>query len=129
DHRGRGGAAAGPAARLRIWLRRAAARDRTAPREGAMAELTLVEAVNDALHTELARDESVLVIGEDIGRAGGVFPATAGPRGRFGPERCVDTPLAEAGMLGAAVGLCFAGLRPICEMQDDAFSYPCLHPL
>jgi pyruvate/2-oxoglutarate/acetoin dehydrogenase E1 component len=94
-----------------------------------VAELTLVEAVNDALHTELARDESVLVMGEDVGRAGGVFRATAGLRDRFGPDRCVDTPLAEAGMLGAAVGLCLAGLRPVCEMQYDAFSYPCLDQL
>jgi pyruvate/2-oxoglutarate/acetoin dehydrogenase E1 component len=92
-------------------------------------ELTLVEAVNDALHTELARDESVLVMGEDVGRAGGVFRATAGLQERFGPQRCVDTPLAEAGMLGAAVGLCLAGLRPVCEMQYDAFSYPCLDQL
>jgi len=87
-----------------------------------MAELTLVEAVNDALHTELARDDTVLVMGEDVGRAGGVFRATAGLQERFGTDRCVDTPLAEAGMLGAAVGLCFAGLRPVCEMQYDAFS-------
>ena len=94
-----------------------------------MPELTLVEAVNDALHTELARDDSVLVLGEDVGRAGGVFRATAGLRDRFGPDRCVDTPLAEAGMLGAAVGLCMAGLRPVCEMQYDAFSYPCLDQL
>ena len=94
-----------------------------------MAELTLVEAVNDALHTELARDDSVLVMGEDVGRAGGVFRATAGLHERFGPDRCVDTPLAEAGMLGAAVGLCMAGLRPVCEMQYDAFSYPCLDQL
>jgi len=92
-------------------------------------ELTLVEAVNDALHTELARDASVLVMGEDVGRAGGVFRATAGLQDRFGANRCVDTPLAEAGMLGAAVGLCLAGLRPVCEMQYDAFSYPCLDQL
>jgi pyruvate/2-oxoglutarate/acetoin dehydrogenase E1 component len=94
-----------------------------------VAELTLVEAVNDALHTELQRDENVLVMGEDVGRAGGVFRATAGLRDRFGADRCVDTPLAEAGMLGAAVGLCLAGLRPVCEMQYDAFSYPCLDQL
>ncbi|HST17021.1 MAG TPA: alpha-ketoacid dehydrogenase subunit beta [Gaiellaceae bacterium] len=94
-----------------------------------MAELTLVEAVNDALHTELARDGDVLVLGEDVGRAGGVFRATAGLRDRFGPERCVDSPLAEAGILGAAVGLCMAGFRPVCEMQYDAFSYPCLDQL
>jgi pyruvate/2-oxoglutarate/acetoin dehydrogenase E1 component len=94
-----------------------------------MAELTLVEAVNDALHTELARDGNVLVMGEDVGRAGGVFRATAGLRDRFGPDRCVDTPLAEAGILGTAVGLCMAGWRPVCEMQYDAFSYPCLDQL
>jgi pyruvate dehydrogenase E1 component beta subunit len=94
-----------------------------------MAELTLVEAVNDALHTELARDANVLVIGEDVGRAGGVFRATAGLLDRFGANRCVDTPLAEAGMLGAAIGLCMAGWRPVCEMQYDAFSYPCLDQL
>jgi pyruvate/2-oxoglutarate/acetoin dehydrogenase E1 component len=92
-------------------------------------ELTLVEAVNDALHVELDRDPHVLVLGEDVGRAGGVFRATAGLRDRFGPERCVDTPLSEAGVLGAAVGLCMAGWRPVCEMQYDAFSYPCLDQL
>ena len=61
-----------------------------------MAELTLVEAVNDALHTEMARDDAVLVMGQDVGRAGGVFRASAGLLDRFGANRCVDTPLAEA---------------------------------
>src|SRR4026209_2599562 len=92
-------------------------------------ELLLVEAVNDALHVELARDDSVMVIGEDVGRLGGGFRATAGLRDRFGPDRCVDTPLAEAGILGAAVGLCMVGWRPVVEMQYDAFSYPCLDQL
>jgi pyruvate/2-oxoglutarate/acetoin dehydrogenase E1 component len=68
-------------------------------------------------------------MGEDVGRAGGVFRATAGLLERFGPDRCVDTPLAEAGILGSAVGLCMAGWRPVCEMQYDAFSYPCLDQL
>ncbi|HEY2326572.1 MAG TPA: alpha-ketoacid dehydrogenase subunit beta [Gaiellaceae bacterium] len=94
-----------------------------------MAELTLVEAVNDALHTELARDDDVMVLGEDVGRAGGVFRATAGLRDRFGENRCVDTPLAEAGILGSAIGLCMAGWRPVVEMQYDAFSYPSLNQL
>ncbi|HZQ65837.1 MAG TPA: alpha-ketoacid dehydrogenase subunit beta [Gaiellaceae bacterium] len=94
-----------------------------------MPERTLVEAVNDALHTEMERDETVMLIGEDVGRAGGVFRASAGLRDRFGPDRCVDTPLAEAGILGTAVGLCMAGWRPVCEMQYDAFSYPCLDQL
>jgi pyruvate dehydrogenase E1 component beta subunit len=89
----------------------------------------MVEAINDALHAELARDETVLVMGEDVGRAGGVFRATAGLRERFGENRCVDTPLAEAGILGTAIGLCMAGWRPVTEMQYDAFSYPCLDQL
>jgi pyruvate/2-oxoglutarate/acetoin dehydrogenase E1 component len=95
----------------------------------AMAEKTLVEAVNDALHTEMERDGSVLVMGEDVGRAGGVFRATAGLRDRFGPDRCVDTPLAEAGIMGTAVGLAMAGWRPVCEMQYESFSYPSLDQL
>jgi pyruvate/2-oxoglutarate/acetoin dehydrogenase E1 component len=94
-----------------------------------VAELTLIEAVNDALHVELARDGNVMVMGEDVGRAGGVFRATAGLQTRFGVDRCVDTPLAEAGILGTAIGLCMAGWRPVCEMQYDAFSYPCLDQL
>jgi pyruvate/2-oxoglutarate/acetoin dehydrogenase E1 component len=94
-----------------------------------MAERFLVEAVNEALHVELERDPNVMVMGEDVGRSGGVFRATAGLRERFGPDRCVDTPLAEAGILGTAVGLCMAGWRPVCEMQYDAFSYPCLDQL
>src|SRR5438067_2199199 len=94
-----------------------------------LAELSIIEAINDAFHVELARDENVMVLGEDVGRAGGVFRATAGLRERFGADRCVDTPLAEAGILGSAVGLCMAGWRPVCEMQYDAFSYPCLDQL
>ena len=94
-----------------------------------MASRTLVEAVNDALHVEMERDAEVMVMGEDVGRAGGVFRATAGLRNRFGEDRCVDTPLAEAGILGTAVGLAMAGWRPVCEMQYDAFSYPCLDQL
>jgi pyruvate dehydrogenase E1 component beta subunit len=89
----------------------------------------LVEAVNDALHGEMERDASVLVMGEDVGKLGGVFRATVGLQERFGPDRCVDTPLAEAGIIGTAVGLCMAGWRPVCEMQYDAFSYPALDQL
>jgi pyruvate dehydrogenase E1 component beta subunit len=94
-----------------------------------LADLSIVEAINDCLHVELERDSSVMVMGEDVGRAGGVFRATAGLRDRFGADRCFDTPLAEAGILGTAVGLCMAGWRPVCEMQYDAFSYPCLDQL
>jgi pyruvate dehydrogenase E1 component beta subunit len=94
-----------------------------------MAELSIVEAINDCFHVELERDGSVMVMGEDVGRAGGVFRATAGLLDRFGPDRCVDTPLAEAGIMGAAIGLAMAGWRPVCEMQYDAFSYPALDQL
>lgn len=94
-----------------------------------MTERLLVEAVNDALHVEMERDPTVLVMGEDVGRLGGVFRASSGLQDRFGPDRCIDTPLAEAGILGTAVGLCMAGWRPVCEMQYDAFSYPSLDQL
>ncbi len=94
-----------------------------------MKELLLVEAVNDALHVEMERDPSVMVMGEDVGLLGGVFRATAGLQDRYGADRCVDTPLAEAGILGTAVGLCMAGWKPVCEMQYDAFSYPALDQL
>ena len=94
-----------------------------------MTELLLVEAVNDALHIEMERDPTVMVMGEDVGKLGGVFRATEGLQERFGSDRCVDTPLAEAGILGTAIGLCMAGWRPVCEMQYDAFSYPALDQL
>src|SRR5216683_7455791 len=97
--------------------------------EARLAERSIVEAINDCLHVELERDPTVMVMGEDVGRAGGVFRATAGLLDRFGADRCVDTPLAEAGILGTAVGLCMAGWRPVTEMQYDAFSYPCLDQL
>jgi pyruvate dehydrogenase E1 component beta subunit len=94
-----------------------------------VSDKLLVEAVNDALHVEMERDPTVMLMGQDVGRLGGVFRATAGLQQRFGHDRCVDTPLAEAGILGTAVGLCMAGWRPVCEMQYDAFSYPALDQL
>jgi pyruvate dehydrogenase E1 component beta subunit len=90
---------------------------------------TLVEAINETLHQEMERDEAIMVMGEDVGRSGGVFRVTAGLQARFGEARCVDTPLAEAGILGTAVGLCMTGWRPVVEMQYDAFSYPSLEQL
>ena len=97
--------------------------------EARVAEQSILEAINDCFHVELDRDPNVMVMGEDVGRAGGVFRATAGLRDKFGADRCVDTPLAEAGILGTAIGLCMAGWRPVCEMQYDAFSYPGLDQL
>jgi pyruvate dehydrogenase E1 component beta subunit len=91
-----------------------------------VAVLNLVEGVNEGLRQEMARDESVMVIGEDVGTLGGVFRATDGLFDEFGPDRCVDTPLAEAGIVGTAIGLALAGWRPVCEMQYEAFSYPAL---
>jgi pyruvate dehydrogenase E1 component beta subunit len=91
-----------------------------------VAVLNLVEGVNDGLRQEMARDESVMVLGEDVGILGGIFRATDGLLDEFGPDRCVDTPLAEVGIVGTAVGLALAGWRPVCEMQYEAFSYPAL---
>lgn len=91
-----------------------------------MAEVNLVEAVNLALACELARDPSVLLLGEDIGANGGVFRATAGLQARFGAERVFDTPLAETAIAGVAVGMAAAGLRPVAEIQFTGFIYPTL---
>ena len=83
--------------------------------------LNLVQAVNEALDLALARDKRVLLLGEDIGRNGGVFRATDGLWKKYGDERVVDTPLAEIGIMGAAVGLAVNGLKPIAEIQFDGF--------
>lgn len=85
---------------------------------------TYAQALNAAMRDALTEDESVLVFGEDVGRLGGVFRITDGLTRDFGEERCFDTPLAEAGIAGFAVGLCMQGFRPVVEMQFDAFGYP-----
>jgi 2-oxoisovalerate dehydrogenase E1 component beta subunit len=89
-----------------------------------MAELTLVEAVNMALAHEMARDGDVLLLGEDIGVNGGVFRATNGLFARFGRERVIDTPLAEAAIAGVAIGMAAMGLKPVAEIQFSGFIYP-----
>ncbi|MBL7500396.1 alpha-ketoacid dehydrogenase subunit beta [Frankia sp. CNm7] len=81
-------------------------------------------ALNRALRDAMAADERVLVLGEDVGRLGGVFRVTDGLRAAFGERRCFDTPLAEAGIVGFAVGMAMYGLRPVVELQFDAFAYP-----
>jgi pyruvate dehydrogenase E1 component beta subunit len=88
-----------------------------------MPSRTLVEAINDALAVALAEDERVLVLGEDVGRNGGVFRATDGLLERFGADRVVDTPLAEAGIIGTSVGLAEYGMRPVAEIQFLGFTY------
>lgn len=89
-----------------------------------MTELNLVEAVNAALSCEMSRDDSVLLLGEDIGANGGVFRATNGLQARFGRERVIDAPLAEGGIAGVAVGMAAMGLRPVAEIQFTGFIYP-----
>ncbi|MFJ6738094.1 alpha-ketoacid dehydrogenase subunit beta [Streptomyces sp. NPDC091279] len=90
-----------------------------------MAETpTLARALNAALRDELRADDRVLVFGEDVGRLGGVFRVTDGLTAEFGEERCFDTPLAESGIVGHAIGLAMGGFRPVVEMQFDAFAYP-----
>ncbi len=89
-----------------------------------MAEITLVEAVNLALAREMERDPSVIIFGEDVGIDGGVFRATVGLLARFGPERVLDTPLAEALIGGIAIGMAAQGLKPVAEIQFTGFIYP-----
>jgi len=86
----------------------------------------MVEAINLTLREEMERDDRIVILGEDVGREGGVFRVTDGLQARFGDERVVDTPLAEAGIVGTAMGMALYGLRPIAEIQFDGFLYPCL---
>jgi len=89
-----------------------------------MAKITLIEAVTMALAHEMERDESVVILGEDVGVNGGVFRATAGLQQRFGPDRVMDSPLAEAMIAGASIGMAAQGMKPVCEMQFMGFIYP-----
>jgi len=86
--------------------------------------LTLVQAVQDGLHTEMERDDDVLVMGEDVGKNGGVFRATEGLYDEFGENRVIDTPLAESGIVGTAIGMAAYGMRPVPEIQFMGFIYP-----
>ncbi|TQM37808.1 pyruvate dehydrogenase E1 component beta subunit [Pseudonocardia cypriaca] len=85
---------------------------------------TMIQALNRALHDAMAADGSVVVFGEDVGPLGGVFRVTDGLTATFGENRCFDTPLAESGIVGMAVGMAMNGLRPVVEMQFDAFAFP-----
>lgn len=87
-------------------------------------EMTLVQAVTDALRTKLSEDETTLVLGEDVGKNGGVFRATDGLQEEFGEDRIVDTPLSEAGIVGTSIGLAINGFKPIVEIQFLGFIYP-----
>lgn len=94
-----------------------------------MAKMTMVQALNLALQQEMARDERVILLGEDVGVDGGVFRVTDGLIEAFGEERVVDTPLAEAGIAGMSIGMAVYGLRPVCEMQFSGFSYQAFHQI
>ena len=92
-----------------------------------MPKLTMVQAINVALRQGMARDDGVGVLGEDVGVDGGVFRVTDGLQAEFGAARVLDTPLAESAILGSAIGMALAGLRPIAEMQFSGFSYLMMH--
>ncbi len=96
---------------------------RPAPAPAGSPKLTMVQAINLALRQEMARDPRVVVMGEDVGKDGGVFRVTDGLLAEFGPARVMDTPLAESGIVGTAIGMALAGLRPVPEMQFCGFSY------
>ncbi|MGW5704491.1 alpha-ketoacid dehydrogenase subunit beta [Amycolatopsis japonica] len=89
-----------------------------------MSELSMAQALNAALRDAVKDDDRVLIFGEDVGPLGGVFRVTDGITADFGEERCFDTPLAESGIVGFAVGMAMGGFRPVVEMQFDAFAYP-----
>jgi 2-oxoisovalerate dehydrogenase E1 component beta subunit len=91
-----------------------------------MADLNMVEALNQALAYELAHDPDVVLLGEDIGVNGGVFRATIGLQARFGAQRVIDTPLAETGIAGTAIGMAAMGLKPVAEIQFSGFIYPAI---
>ncbi|WP_173916615.1 alpha-ketoacid dehydrogenase subunit beta [Halobacillus sp. Marseille-Q1614] len=88
-----------------------------------MAQMTMIQAITDAMRTELKNDENVLVFGEDVGQNGGVFRATEGLQDEFGEERVFDTPLAESGIGGISIGLALTGFRPVPEIQFFGFVY------
>jgi pyruvate dehydrogenase E1 component beta subunit len=89
-----------------------------------MTEYPLAKAVTEGLKAAMAEDPSVMLMGEDIAQLGGVFRVTEGLQEEFGPNRVIDTPLAEAGIVGTAIGLAMRGYRPVCEIQFDGFVYP-----
>lgn len=91
-----------------------------------MPKLNMVQAINLALKEEMQRDKDVLLLGEDVGKDGGVFRVSEGLLEQFGPERVIDTPLAESGIVGAAIGMAVYGLRPVAEIQFMGFIYPAL---
>jgi len=89
-----------------------------------MPEMNLVQSINNALDQEMQRDGDVVVLGEDVGKVGGVFRCTQGLYDKFGEDRVMDTPLAEGGIIGTAIGMALYGLRPVPEIQFADFIFP-----
>ena len=94
-----------------------------------MAKMTMVQAINLALRQEMEKDDTVMVLGEDVGVDGGVFRVTDGLIDQFGEERVMDTPLAEVGIVGLSIGMAIYGLKPVCEIQFSGFSYEGFHQI
>src|SRR5579871_2532468 len=89
-----------------------------------MAQMNMVQAINDALRHEMKRDSRVVILGEDVGKVGGVFRVTAGLYDEFGEDRVIDTPLSEGGIIGTAIGMALYGLVPVPEIQFSDFIFP-----
>ncbi|WP_052281106.1 alpha-ketoacid dehydrogenase subunit beta [Nocardia vulneris] len=102
---------------------------RTAPSRSDEVELSFSQALNYALSEALERDETVTLLGQDIGRLGGLYRVTTGLVERYGSHRIIDAPVAESGLVGAAIGMAMNGLKPVVELQFDAFSYPALEQI
>ncbi|MBI4314914.1 MAG: alpha-ketoacid dehydrogenase subunit beta, partial [Chloroflexi bacterium] len=94
-----------------------------------MPELTLIEALRQAMDEEMARDDRVFITGEDVGPRGGVFRATLGLYEKYGAQRVIDSPLAELSIVGIGIGAALYGLRPICEIQFADFIYPAFNQI
>jgi len=94
-----------------------------------MAKINMVTALNKTLHASMAADDTVVIMGEDVGVNGGVFRVTDGLYEKFGRNRIIDTPIAESAILGTAIGMAMAGLKPVVEMQFSGFSYLMMHQL
>src|SRR4029453_10288280 len=114
---------------LRTWQNsaRPSSSSWQAKRTHTMPALTMIQALNLALKQEMAKDDSIIVLGEDVGIDGGVFRVTEGLLNAFGEERVLDTPLAKSGIVGCAIGMALYGLKPVCEIQFSGFSYLAMH--
>ncbi|MDD2513529.1 MAG: alpha-ketoacid dehydrogenase subunit beta, partial [Proteiniphilum sp.] len=94
-----------------------------------MSVMTMVKAINNALDVKLREDENIVIYGEDVGVEGGVFRVTEGLQKKYGAERVFDSPLAESGIVGTALGMAVSGLRPVVELQFEGFTFPAFNQI